>query len=97
VHRSAERRLSVAWLVVVAVTLIYLGVDGWVDNRGVPGASAVASVAAIGLALVKLRIIMREFMDVRHAPRMLRMLTDALVVAMGVCLLGTYVVAKSFA
>ena len=47
-------------------------IDGSADDHGVPGASTFASVAAIALALVKLRIIMREFMDVRHAPRVLR-------------------------
>lgn len=94
-HLSAERRLAVAWLVVVAITLIYLAIDGSTDDHGVLRASTVASVAAIGLALLKLRIIMREFMDVRHAPRVLRTLTDALVITMGVFLLGTYLVGRA--
>jgi hypothetical protein len=93
VHLSAERRLAVAWLAVVAVTLIYLLIDG----SGISGASAVASVSAIGVALVKLRIIMREFMDVRHAPRVLRTLTDALVITMGVFLVGTYLIGRAIA
>jgi hypothetical protein len=87
----------VAWLVVVALTLMYLVIDGSVDDHGVPAASAAATVAAIGLALVKVRIIMREFMDVRHAPRILRTATDALVLVMGVSLVGTYVVGRTIA
>jgi len=75
----AGKRLTVAWLVVVAITLIYLGIDGSADDSGVAVASTSATVAAIVLALVKLRIIMREFMDVRHAPRVLRVMTDVLV------------------
>lgn len=90
-----ERRLAVAWVVVVAVTLIYLAIDGSADHHGVPGASTVASVAAISLALAKMRIIMRELMDVRHAPRVLRTMTDVLVAVMGACLLGTYVVGRA--
>ena len=39
-------------------------------------ASTAVTVAAICLALVKVRIIMREFMEVRHAPPLLRRLTD---------------------
>ena len=89
---SAERRLAVAWVVAVGITLIYLLVDQAVDEHGVLRASVAASVAAIVLALVKLRIILREFMDVRHAPKVLRVLTDALVIVMAVFLLGTYLV-----
>ena len=72
-------------------------IDGSADDDGVLRASTVASVAAIVLALVKVRIIMREFMDVRHAPRVLRTMTDALVVVMGACLLGTYLVGRAIA
>lgn len=93
----AERRLSVAWIVVAAVTLMYLVIDGSADDHGLPGAGAFASVAAITLALVKVRIILREFMDVRHAPTVLRTMTDALVVVMGACLLGTYLVGRAIA
>jgi hypothetical protein len=97
VHLSAERRLSVAWVVVVTITLIYLVIDGSVDDSDVMRASTVASVAAIGLALIKVRIVMREFMDVRYAPRILRTVTDALVLTMGVFLLGTYLVGRAIA
>jgi hypothetical protein len=97
VHLSAERRLSVAWVVVVTITLIYLVIDGSVDDSDVMRASTVASVAAIGLALIKVRIVMREFMDVRYAPRILRTVTDALVLTMGVFLFGTYLVGRAIA
>ena len=94
---SAERRLAVALVVVVAFTLVYLAIDDATDDHGVVRASTVASLAAIGLALAKLRIIMREFMDVRHAPRMLRTITDALVATMGVLLVGTYLIGRTIA
>ena len=93
----ADRRLTGAWMVVVAVTLIYLVIDHSVDDDGVLGTSTVASVAAIVLALAKMRVIMREFMDVRHAPSVLRTVTDALVIVMGACLLGTYLVGRAVA
>ena len=67
------------------------------DSRLMTTPSTTVTVAAIVLALVKLRIIMREFMDVRHAPRMLRTMTDVLVVVMGVALLGSYLVGKAVA
>jgi hypothetical protein len=95
--RSAEKRLGSAWIVVVALTLLYLVIDGSADDHGVPTASTFASVAAISLALVKVQIILREFMDVRHAPKVLRTMTSALVVVIGACLLGTYLVGRAVA
>jgi hypothetical protein len=94
--RAAAKRLSVAWTVVVAITLVYLAIDRSADD-GVLVASTAASVAAIVLALAKLRIIMREFMDVRRAPKVLRTLTDTLVIVMGASLLGTYLVGRAIA
>jgi len=81
----------------VVITLIYLMVDRSADGEGVLVGSAAASIAAIVLALVKLRIIMREFMDVRHAPKVLRTLTDGLLVVMAVSLVGTYLVGHAIA
>ena len=40
---------------------------------------------------------MREFMDVRHAPRVLRSMTDVLVGVMAVALLASYLVGKAVA
>jgi hypothetical protein len=57
----------------------------------------VVSVSAIVIALVKVRIIFREFMEVRHAPVLLRRLTDAWVVLIAVCLLGSYFVGSAIA
>lgn len=90
-----KKRLLGAWVVLVAITVIYLWVDGSADDDGVLVASTTVTVAAIGLALVKYRIIMRELMDVRHAPPMLRRLTDGLVAVVAVALLGTYFVGQA--
>lgn len=92
VKLPAPRRLVTAWIAVVVFTLSYLVVDGTAGR-----ASTVASVAAIVLALVKLRIILREFMGIHHAPRILRRLTDGLLLVMGVALLGTYLVGRAIA
>ena len=93
---SSRLRLSVAWLVVVVVTVLYLVIDRSVAEAG-SAARTVASAAAVAIALVKLRIVLHEFMDVRHAPKSLRTATDALVVGMGVVLLGTYLVGRTVA
>jgi Prokaryotic Cytochrome C oxidase subunit IV len=95
VTSSTNSRLMIAWLVLVAITLIYLSIDSSADKRGVLVASTTVTVTAVFLALVKFRIIMREFMDVRHAPRLLRRLSDILVVVIGISLLATYAVGRA--
>jgi hypothetical protein len=97
VETSEKTRPFGTWVVLVAITLIYLWIDSSADDSGVLVASTTVTVAAIGLALVKFRIIMREFMDVRHAPPLLRRLTDTLVAVVGVALLGAYFVGRAVA
>jgi hypothetical protein len=97
VETSGKKRLLVAWLVLVAITLIYLWIDNSADDDGVLVASTTVTVAAICLALVKFRIILREFMDVRHAPPVLRRLTDLLVALIAASLLGTYLIGRAVA
>ena len=96
---SASTRLRpfVAWLLLVMITVIYLGIDHSTDDRGTLAASTTVTVSAILLALVKVRIIIRELMDVRHAPPLLRRLTDLLVAVIGVSLLATYLIGQAVA
>ncbi len=90
-----NKRLFVVWLILVAISLAYLWIDHEASHEGIPSASAVVTVGAICLALIKVRIIMREFMEVRGAPRFLRRLTDLWVVLMGVAMLGTYLAGRA--
>ena len=90
-------RLFVVWLILVGITVAYLGIDRSAESHGVATASTVVTVAAICLALIKVRIIMREFMEVRGAPHLLRSLTDFWVVLMGVALLGVYLAGRAVA
>jgi hypothetical protein len=83
-----NKRLLVVWVVLASLTLSYL----WID-RSVGGslrASAVVTSAVIVIAVIKVRIIFREFMEVRQAPVLLCRLTDAWVILIAVSLLGCY-------
>jgi hypothetical protein len=91
VNRRFEKRLLVVWLVLSGITLGQLAL-GSVGERAVLTPNAAVSVGAIVIALVKVRIIVREFMEVRHAPVLLCRLTDLWVVLTGVSLLGAYFV-----
>ena len=86
-----EKRLLVVWLVLSSITLVYLWV-GSIDPARALRPSAVVTSSAIVMALIKVRIVFREFMETRHAPVLLRRLTDGWVVLMAVCLLGSYFV-----
>ncbi|MEC9325094.1 MAG: cytochrome C oxidase subunit IV family protein, partial [Actinomycetota bacterium] len=61
-----SRRLLIVWAVLTAMTLVYVWMDHTVDESGTLRAST--AVTVILIALVKVRIIFREFMEVRHAP-----------------------------
>lgn len=87
---AVKRRLLIVWLVLSALTVLFVGMDRWVDQNGTLRSSTVLTVGVVVIALLKVRIIFREFMEVRHAPVSLRRLTDGWVVLFGVCLLGTY-------
>lgn len=83
-----NKRLLFVWVILAALTLAYLWIDHSVD--GSLTSSAVVTSSVIVIALVKVRIIFREFMEVRSAPVLLCRLTDAWVVLIGVSLLSCY-------
>jgi hypothetical protein len=92
-----NKRLFVVWLILVGISLAYLWIDHAASHEGIPTASTVVTVAAICLALVKVRIIMREFMEVRNGSRFLLRITDFWVVLMGVAMLGVYFAGRAVA
>ena len=97
VETGFNKRLFVVWLILVAISLAYLWIDHEASHQGIPTASTVVTVGAICLAVIKVRIIMREFMEVRRAPRFLLRITDFWVVLMGVAMLGVYFAGRAVA
>jgi hypothetical protein len=91
VSLASGKRLTLAWLALSAITISQLGV-GSLEGRGVLVPNAAIASAAIVIALVKVRIIFREFMEVRHSPPLLCRLTDLWIVSTGVILLACYLV-----
>jgi len=86
-----NKRLLVVWLVLASLTLSYLWIDHSAeDQAGSLRASAAVTLGVIMIALIKVRIIFREFMEVRRAPALLCRLTDAWVILIAVGLLGSY-------
>jgi Prokaryotic Cytochrome C oxidase subunit IV len=83
------RTTTYAWLVLSAVTVV-----SWWLAPGHTGGHAVANalitVAVALLGIVKGRIIIRYFMEVRTAPRWLKITTDAWLVMLWVTILTIY-------
>lgn len=94
---ASNKRLLIVWVILTSLTLIYVAIDHSVDSDKTLRASTAVTVSAIVIALVKVRIIFREFMEVRHAPPLLCRITDGWVVLVGVCLLGSYFVGSAIA
>ena len=82
-----SKRLLVVWVVLASLTLSYLLID---HSVGGLKASAAVTSGVIVIAAVKVRIIFREFMEVRQAPALLCRLTDAWVILIAASLLGCY-------
>ena len=83
-----NKRLLVVWVILAAFTLSYLWIDHSLSGSLTPSALVTSSVIVI--ALIKVRIIFREFMEVRQAPVLLCRLTDAWIVLIAAGLLGSY-------
>jgi len=97
VSNTFNRRLLLVWAILTLLTLAYVWMDEAVDQNQTLTASTVVTVSAIAIALIKVRIIFREFMEVRHAPVWLCRLTDGWVVLVATCLLGSYFVGSAIA
>jgi hypothetical protein len=88
VKTTFNKRLLVVWVVLAAFTLSYLWIDHSLSGSLRP--SAVVTSSVIVIALIKVRIIFREFMEVRQAPVLLCRLADAWVVLIAAGLFGSY-------
>jgi hypothetical protein len=86
---STQTRLLLAWLVLSAITLLawWMGAHHGAD---VPRPDVAVAMGAITITIVKVRIIVLEFMEVRHAPARLRHIIDAWLVVFGVAMLVAY-------
>lgn len=87
---AAARTTTYAWIILSAITLT----SWWLAPPHGNGAPAVASVpitvAVIVLAFIKGRMIIRYFMEVRSAPRWLKLFTDGWLMVLWTSVLAIY-------
>lgn len=77
-----EQRLAAVWTVMVAMTLLsYTASESWFGHAKL----GIASV--IVLAMIKVRFVVLDFMDVRHAPLALRLILEFWIVCLATVLI----------
>lgn len=89
-NTRARKRLLAVWLILSLITLVCLATDYLGDGSGVLKSSAAITASVVLMAVIKVRVIFREFMEVKDAPVLLGRLTDLAVVIIGVSVLGSY-------
>jgi hypothetical protein len=83
-------RLTYVWVMLSAITIL----SWWLGRTAHAGGHVVANtpvtIGVLAIALVKARLIMRQFMEVRTAPRWLLISTDAWLVIFFGAVLAIY-------
>jgi len=79
---ASEKRLILLWAVLVAITAL-----SWGSAHNFAGPRW-QGVVVILLALVKVRFVILDFMEVRHAPKALRLALEGWVVVISLALVG---------
>lgn len=87
-EKNATARLTLVWTVLSVITVVswsFAPADGGTTAHSVP-----ITVAVLGMALVKSRLIIQHFMEVRTAPRWLKTFTDVWLAVLWAAILGIY-------
>jgi hypothetical protein len=93
---NSTRRLFYVWLALVCITLISWWIGSKHGHRGFRSDTSITA-GVIAIAAIKVRVIMREFMEIEHAPLLWRRLTDGWLALLVVILLGIYALRLSIA
>lgn len=85
---TAARTTTYAWIILSAITIL----SWWLaPAHGSPvGPSVPITIAVVLLAFIKGRMIIRYFMEVRTAPRWLKLTTDGWLIVLWVGVLAIY-------
>lgn len=84
-----QPRLLLTWLALSAITLLAWWIGGH-HGPGTPRPDSAVALGAILISIVKVRVILREFMGVGHAPRRLRQVTDTWLAVFALAMLIAY-------
>jgi hypothetical protein len=89
--KKGKRTVLIAWAALSAATVLaWLLTPGESQSATTLGKELVAAIVVLGL--VKCRLVIRYFMEVRHAPRWLRIATDGWLAVLWPALLVIYLI-----
>jgi Prokaryotic Cytochrome C oxidase subunit IV len=86
---SANARVTYVWLALCVVTIV----SGTLAHTGTDGAIAASTpitLAVLAIGLIKTRLITQNFMEVRAAPRWLRVAIDVWLIGFWATILTIY-------
>ncbi|WP_019928928.1 cytochrome C oxidase subunit IV family protein [Nocardia sp. BMG111209] len=85
---KSTRTVVLVWAALTVITIVaWRLAPGHADSAGLSD-GLVAGIVV--LAMIKCRLVIRYFMEVRYAPRWLRLATDGWLLVLWVTLLGIY-------
>jgi hypothetical protein len=90
--KDAEaRQTAMVWLLLSGATAVswWLGVERVMTSR------RTATVMILTIAMVKVRMVIRYFMNVKSAPLVLTAVCDLWVLALGTAMIGLYLMEKT--
>jgi hypothetical protein len=87
---AAARTTTYAWIILSAITITSWWLAPPHDHGTPANPSTAITIAVVLLGFIKGRMIIRYFMEVRTAPRWLKITTDAWLVALFAAILGIY-------
>ncbi len=79
-------RVTAVWTLLIIATML-----SWQLGHGVGFDDARwAGAAILVVTFIKVRLVMRDFMEIRHAPRWMRWIGDGWIVLIAVLLVGLF-------
>ena len=83
---GSTRRITQTWLLLSAATVLSVQI-----GTGSAASRTAATAAVLVIALIKVRLVIWNFMEVRDAPRPLRLVCDLWIGGTGISLMLMYV------
>jgi hypothetical protein len=87
---AISARITPVWVVLSAITVLSWWLGHTAHAHGHFHASVLITVAVLAIGVIKARLILSYFMEVRTAPTWLRALTDAWLIALWGAILAIY-------